>query len=141
MLYATDNETIYRPGSLDSISELQMAAETLHRRARMAVDFFHRADNIANTEVVDLDPRVGFVRLGETRAPGLLGEEFQVLRGLMNDRHELQAIATQGTSSTILTISDGGRTVTLAVYRGEESCTETLTYREDGSRHFLRACA
>lgn len=140
--FQNSQEIQYTPThSFGPKTELQLAAEALHRKARNTADFFDKADNVSSPEILDLDPREGYVRLGSTKAPGLLGENFLDIRGLMNADGELQAVSVTSTASSILTISERGRRVTLQLIIGGKSFTETLIYEQDGSRRFQRACA
>ena len=100
-------------------------AEELPKLAQATKEFFQKADNEESPCAFDLDPRPGHVRLGETRVVGPFSAFASVVRGLMNDKGDLQAILSQDQETTILTITDGGHTI--CRQRGEECETFRVT--------------
>ena len=79
-------------------TRFDMAAWTLR--------FFRDADNKEQRGLIDLDPRKGYVRLGETR---LAKEAFGYshVRGLMNPKGDLQAVFSGRQGQLVLTLSAG----------------------------------
>ena len=79
------------------------------RQRKMAawlLRFFRQADNVERRDLLDLDPRRGYVRLGDTK----LREEtfgYSRVRGLMNPKGDLQAVLTGPRGQIVLTVSAG----------------------------------
>lgn len=121
---------------MNSTLDQEVRATALEQLAHLTTQFFLQADNTSHAGRFDLDPREGYVRLGQTKANGLLGSEIEEVRGLMNPRRELQAILSGRCGDSVFTISHQGRQISLSCCGASSLTRESLSLNEDGSIHY-----